>query len=300
MNCEPDWGLYRTFLAVLEEGSLSGAARRLGLTQPTAARHIDALQAAVGTELFLRSQRGLVPTDTARHLQPIAKAIAASSAAFLRSASADVAQVAGTVRITASEVVGVEHLPPILARLRQEQPALAVELVLSNRVDDLLAREADIAIRMTPPAQDSLIARQLPSVALGLHAHASYLARRGTPASVAELADHDIIGFDTETATSRAVMAAMPGMSRSTFALRTDNDLAMIAAIRAGVGIGICQVSIAQREESLLRVLADLVQFDLGLWVVMHESLRGNARCAAVFGALVSGLERMSTKGPAM
>lgn len=297
MNSEPDWGLYRTFLAVLEEGSLSGAARRLGLTQPTAARHIDALQDAVGTQLFLRSQRGLIPTDTALDLKPIAQAIAASSAAFLRTASADVAEVAGTVRITASEVVGVEHLPPILARLRRQQPALAVELVLSNRVDDLLAREADIAIRMTPPAQDSLIARQLPSVALGLHAHASYLLRRGTPASVAELADHDIIGFDTETATTRAVMTALPGIHRSMFALRTNSDIAMIAAVRAGVGIGICQVAIAQREEDLVRVLPDLVQFDLGLWVVMHESLRGNARCAAVFAALVDGFAGMGGAG---
>lgn len=297
MNAEPEWGLYRTFLAVMQEGSLSGAARRLGLTQPTAARHIDALQEAVGTELFLRSQRGLVPTETALGLQSHAQAIAASSAAFLRAASADVAAVAGTVRVSASEVVGVEHLPKILARLRQQYPALAVELVLSNKVDDLLEREADIAVRMALPSQQELIARRLPSVVLGLHAHASYIARRGMPATIAELPGFDIIGFDRESTTTREVMKVLPSLKRSCFAVRTDSDLAQLAAIRAGVGIGICQVAVASREEGLVRVLPDAVGFELGLWIVMHEGLKNNARCKAVFSALVEGMSSLAA-GP--
>ena len=290
MNSEPDWGHYRTFLAVIEEGSLSGAARRLGLTQPTVARHIDALQHAVGAELFLRSQRGLVPTETALGLRPHAEAIAASSAAFLRAASADVAAVAGTVRVTASEVVAVEHLPPILAQLRQQHPALDIELVLSNTVADLLAREADIAIRMTEPTQATLITRQLPSVTIGLHAHTRYLARRGMPTTVEALVDHDLIGFDADSATARAFMSRMPSVDRSMFALRTDSDIAQLAAIRAGLGIGVCQASVAHREQDLVRVLPDAVGMQLGLWVVMHEGLRNNARCKAVFTALVEGL----------
>ena len=290
MNSDPEWGLYRSFLAVVEGGSLSGAARRLGLTQPTVARHIDALQQAVGADLFLRSQRGLIPTDTALGLAPYARAIAASAAAFVRAASADVVDVAGTVRVTVSEVVGVERLPPILAGLRRSYPQLAVELVVSNDVDDLLAREADIAIRMTQPMQETLIARRLPSATLGLHAHASYLARRGTPASVDELVDHDLIGFDTDTATTRAVMQAMPSVRHADFALRTDSDLAQLAAIRAGLGIGVCQVAVAGRERDLVRVLGDAVAFDLGLWVVMHEALKSSARCKAVFAALVEGM----------
>ncbi|MEO7430930.1 MAG: LysR family transcriptional regulator [Dokdonella sp.] len=290
MSSEPDWGLYRTFLAVLDEGSLSAAARRLGLTQPTAARHIDALQQSVGAELFLRSSRGLIPTETALGLRPIAQAIAVSAAEFLRAASADGDVVSGTVRVTASEVVGVEHLPAILARLRRQHPALAVELVLSNRVDNLLAREADIAVRMTPPEQDALIVRRFPSVTIGMHAHSDYLARRGVPRSLAELADHDIIGFDTDTATTRLVTTAIPSLSRSTFALRSDSDLAQLAAIRAGLGLGICQTSVALRERDLVRVLATEVEFELGLWIVMHESLKNNARCKAVFAALVDGL----------
>jgi DNA-binding transcriptional LysR family regulator len=115
--------------------------------------------------------------------------------------------------------------------------------------------------------------------------------------TVAELADHDVIGFDTETATTRAVMKAIPSLSRSGFAMRTDSDLARMAAIRAGVGIGICQVSVARREESLVRVLSDAVGFELGLWIVMHESLKGNARCKAVFAALVEGMSALDANG---
>ena len=245
MNSEPEWGLYRTFLAVMQEGSLSGAARRLGLTQPTTARHIDALQEAVGTELFLRSPRGLVPTETALGLESHARAIAASSAAFMRAASADVLEVAGTVRVSASEVIGVEHLPPIIARLRMEYPALAVELVLSNRIDDPLEREADIAIRMALPSQQELISRRLPSMTLGLHAHASYVARRGMPGTIADLADFDIIGYDRESTTTREVLKRLPSLNRARFAVRTDSDLAQLAAIRCGAGIGICQLAVA-------------------------------------------------------
>src|SRR3954471_15913466 len=128
MNSDPDWGLYRTFLAVIEEGSLSAAARRLALTQPTIARHIDMLEAAVGADLFLRTQRGLVPTDMALCIRPHAEMLAATAAALMRKASGSAGEVAGTVRISASEVIGVELLPPILTRLKREHPKLVVEL----------------------------------------------------------------------------------------------------------------------------------------------------------------------------
>ena len=139
MNSEPDWNLYRTLLAVIEEGSLSGAARRLDLTQPTIARQIDTLEAMIGTDLFVRSPRGLSPTEIALDLKPFAASLAATAAALLRAASGTVGEVRGTVRVSASEVVGVEHLPPILAALRRRYPQLVVELVVSNTTDDQAA-----------------------------------------------------------------------------------------------------------------------------------------------------------------
>lgn len=290
MNTDPDWNLYRSFLAILQEGSLSAAARKLGLTQPTIARHLEALEEALGAELFVRSQRGLLPTELALELQPQAESLAATASALVRKASGSVGEVRGTVRISASEVVSVEHLPPILATLRQRYPALAIELVASNTVDDLLRRDADIAVRNVEPAQEALVAKRLPKVQLGLHARRDYIERRGLPKSLADLAAHDLIGFDQETPFIRAVIQRFPVFERSTLALRTDSILVQLAAIRAGLGIGICQVPIAGRNTNLVRVLPKDIAIDLGVWIVMHEDLRSNARCRTVFDALVEGL----------
>ncbi|PZR30683.1 LysR family transcriptional regulator [Caulobacter segnis] len=292
MSNDPSWDLYRTFAIVLREGSLSAAARVLGMTQPSVARHIDALEAVVGGKLFVRSQRGLSPTDRGLALRPHAESLVATSAALLRAASGSEA-VAGTVRITASDVVGAEHLPPILVGLRRAHPDLAIELVLSNAVSDLLQRQADIAVRMVEPTQQALVARKVGAVTLGFHAHRDYLAERGTPITAKDLLAHDLIGVDTETPAVRAVLSRMPGLTREAFRLRTDSDLAQLAAIRAGYGVGVCQVEIARRDPALVRVTPDLFGVALPLWVVMHEDLRGGARHRAVFDALVEGLGRI-------
>ncbi len=289
MNGDPDWALYRTLLAVLDEGSLSAAARSLGLTQPTVARHVDALEAALGGDLFVRSQRGLHPTDLAHALRPQAQIMATTAAALMRTASGTLGAVAGTVRISASDVVGVEHLPPILTCLKREHPGLVIELTLSDRLDDLLAREADIAVRMTQPTQTALLAKRLPSVEIGFHAHRDYLDRRGTPVDMMDLARHDLIGYDTETPALRAMAERLAPLDRRGFALRADSNLAQLAAIRAGFGIGLCQTRIARREPVLVRILPEIA-LPLPLWIVMHEDLKTSARFRAVFDALAAGL----------
>ena len=289
MNSDLDWNLVRTFLAIYQEGSLSGASRKLDLSQPTIARHLATLEASLGIELFIRSQRGLTATEQARDLLPLAEVLGATATSFLRRASGPAGQVRGSVRISASEIISVEHLPPILAKLRRQHPHLAVELVASNAVADLLRRDADIAVRNTNPKQEALIAQRLPPVKLGLHAHRDYLDRVGTPTTLADLANFDVIGFDTTTPAVRAMVSAA-AFERSAFALRTDSNLVQLAAIRAGYGIGICQAVLAERDPSLVRVLADQFDVDLDIWIVMHEDLRSNARCRAVFDALVDGL----------
>ncbi|WP_207459036.1 LysR family transcriptional regulator [Azospirillum sp. SYSU D00513] len=293
---EPSWDLYRTFLAVLEEGSLSGAARALGVAQPTIGRHIDALEQSVGFPLFTRSQHGLAPTEAALELRPYAEALSSTAAALLRAAgghgAGQGAAVKGTVRVTASEVIGVEVLPPILAALRERHPALSIELALSNAVEDLLRRDADIAVRMVEPVQDALLVRRLGTVTLGLHAHRRYLDRQGRPERIEDLAGHSLIGFDRETPAIRALRAKVPPslFERSRFALRADSDLAQLAAIRAGFGIGVCQVRLAERDPDLVRLLPE-VALPLGTWLAMHENLKTAPRCRAVFDALATGLE---------
>jgi len=296
MSSDPDWALYRTLLAVLDKGSLSAAARSLGLTQPTIARHVDALEAALGADLFVRSQRGLDPTDLAHSLRSHAQIMATTAAALLRTASGSLGSVAGTVRISASDVVGVEHLPPILAQLRRDNPGLVIELMLSDRVEDLLAREADIAVRMTEPTQTALLARWLHPLELGFHAHSSYLERRGTPTSMADLSAHDLIGYDTETPALRAMTERLAPLDRQGFALRANSNLAQLAAIRAGFGIGLCQVAIAQRDPALVRVLPT-IGLPLPVWIVMHDDLKTSARFRVVFDALAAGLLARPARG---
>lgn len=291
----PSWDLYRSFLAVIREGSLSAAARALGLTQPTLARHVAALEEAVGGSLFVRSPRGLDPTDAALALRPQAEALDAAAASLWRTASGWGAEVRGTVRVTASEVVGARILPAILASLRSRHPALEVELVLSNGIDNLLQRDADVAVRMVEPDQQALLVRRVGSIALGLHAHRRYLERHGTPRSLEELDGHSLIGFDRETPDIRAMMQRVPGLTLPRFALRTDSHLAQLAAIEAGFGIGICQVPLARRNPDLVRLLADRFELPMGVWVAMHEDLRSTPRCRAVFDGLAAGLTEVVT-----
>lgn len=291
------WELYRTYLAVLREGSLSGAARALGVTQPTVGRHIAALEAALGLVLFTRSPQGLLPTEAALALQSYAEAMGHTAAALVRAAGAQGDGVRGTVRVSASEIVGVEVLPPILARLQADHPALTVELVLSNRVHDLLQREADIAVRMTEPRQDALVARRVGTVALGLYAHPQYLQRHGTPQALADLAQHRLIGFDEETPFLRAARKSFPAWQRERFAVRSDSDVAQLAFMRAGGGIGVCQTGLALRAPALVHLLPAQFVWGLETWVVMHEDLRHSPRCRVTFDALGAGLQQYLADG---
>lgn len=286
------WELYRSFLGVLKEGSLSGAARALGVTQPTVGRHIAALEKSLKLVLFTRSPTGLLPTEAALALQTHAESMESTAAALERTAASQGAGIRGVVRITASDVIGVEVLPTVLARLHHEHPDLKIELVLTNRVQDLLRREADIAVRMTPPRQETLIARRVGRIEIGLHASREYLAIHGTPRNIAELTRHTLIGFDQETAFIRSARKSLPAMSREMFSLRTDSDLAQLALIRAGAGIGGCQVPLARRSDSLVRVLQRQIALPLETWITMHEDLRNRPSCRVVFDALVAGLQQ--------
>ena len=295
---EPGWELYRSFLAVMREGSLSAAARLLGMTQPSLGRHIRELEESLGVSLFARSPQGVSPTDLAQALLPHAQAMASASAALRRAATTRDDAIAGVVRIAASEVMGVEVLPPMLAVFRERHPGVVMELSLSNQAENLLRRDADIAVRMGRPTQDALVARQVGKIALGMYAHRRYLKAHGRPATMAELAGHVLIGFDRETAYIRSLRPAGVPYAREHFALRTDNDLAALAALRAGYGIAICQCGIAQRDPALLRLFADSFELHMDTWVVMHEDLRRSALMRALYDHLATLLIDYANNAP--
>jgi len=284
----PDWDLYRAFLAVLDTGSLSGAARALGLTQPTVGRQIEALEASLGAVLFTRSPGGLRATEAALALQPHAQAMASAAEALLRTASGEADQPRGLVRVTASHIVGAEILPPILTRFHEAHPEVIIELDLSDRQEDLLRREADIAVRMARPTQGALTARRVGVAPVGLFAHRRYLERHGTPERLEPgLAG---IGFDRNVQMLAALRDLQLPLTREHFAFRSDSDLAQLAALRAGFGIGGCQYGIARRDPDLIPVLTEAFRFDLEVWVAMHEDLKSSLRMRLMFDALVDGM----------
>lgn len=289
-DTEPNWEWYRSFVAVLETGSLSAAGRALGMTQPTVGRHVDSLEAALQLKLFTRSFDGFAPTDAALELKPYAANLAATAAALRRVATSQGDGVRGTVRLTASEIVSNEVLPSILADLRDAHPALVIELVPSNKVENLLRRDADIAVRMVAPAQDALVARKVASIEVGLHAHRRYLDKHGTPRTLDDLSGHALIGWDTETAYIRRFQERFPQITRESFALRTDSDVAQLAAIRAGLGVGFCQARLAARDPGMVRLFKSAISLNLETWVAMHADLRDSPRCAVTFAALADGL----------
>jgi DNA-binding transcriptional LysR family regulator len=291
MADEPGWDLCRSFLAVLRLGSLSAAGRSLGLTQPTIGRHIAMLQESLGGRvLFTRSQTGLMPTAAAHELRPHAEDMAAAAAAFVRMASGNLEESAGVVRIAAADVMGVEVLPAILSEFRYKYPETAIELSLSNQMADLLRRDADIAVRMVRPKQKALLAKRAGTVTLGFHAHRHYLERCGYPERLEDLAHHTLIGFDRTLPFSSLVQAVPLPVSRELFGFRCDNDLAQLAALRAGFGIGICQLGIARRDPDLLPLLANQFKVDMEIWIVMHNELKRISRMHLMFNHLAVSL----------
>ena len=287
---EPAWDELRTFLEVARDLSLSGAARRLGLTQPTVGRHIDALEEALGATLFTRSPRGLNATAAATALVPHAEAMAAAATALARSASSAASIDRGVVRVTSSEIMGAEALPAIFAGFRARNPGIAIELAVTNRNQDLARGDADIAIRMIRPTQSGLVARRIGATRIRLYAHRDYLARFGEPRSFADLANHCFIGFDRDNQTFRSAGPLAKALTREDFGFRCDSDLAQLAALRAGVGVGGCQDMIARRTPELIPVLPNAFQMTLEVWLVMHRDLKTAPRVRLMYDWLAAGL----------
>lgn len=281
------WDNQRAFWAVLETGSLSAAARRLGVSQPTVRARIAALETQLDATLFTRSVNGLTPTDVAHALAEPARAMSLAHDVFVRTASTPPGHIAGTVRIGASQTMGIEVIPAMLASLRESYPEINVELDVTDKAADLLGREVDIAVRTFAPRQEVLVARKIGDIPLGLYASGEYLGRRGWPRTLGDLAAHDLIGPENLPGDMRAGLAAIPGLRPARFALRTDCHPARIAAARAGLGITVVQVPIGRNDPLLTRILPEIVVARMETWLVTHENLRAVPKIRAVFDHLL-------------
>lgn len=290
MQQDFDWRLIRSFLAALEHGSLLGAARALGSSQPTMGRQLAELETQLGAVLFERTGRGLKPTPTALRLADAARAMECGALQLARDLTSAQASASGTVRLSASQPVACVLLPEVLARMRQDLPGIQIELVSSNAVSNLLRREADIAVRMLRPAQATLVARKLGDVEMGIFGHRDYLARRGTPQHPRDLLGHDLIGYDTDDAIVRGFAALGFSVRRENFQFRSDDLIAQWQAVRHGLGLGFASVYHARHEPEVLRVLPSLRVPPLPMWLAVHREIRSNGRIRAVYDYLAHSL----------
>lgn len=275
--------LIPSFHAVMTTGSLSAAARGLHLSQPTVRRHIEALERELNAQLFTRAANGLTPTDMAHDLLPMAKAVLDEARALARAASARKDQLDGVVRLTCSRIVATHVLPPLLAQLHSTAPALSFEVAATDAQDNLARRAADVAIRFAQPRQLSLVSVRLPDVALGVFATRSLQVPT-------DFAEAPLIVDDTENGILPALEAA--GLRRpKRLALRCDDPLAQIAAIQAGLGVGIVQCKLAARLG--LSQVYPKVAHAMPAWLVMHEDQARVARVRHVFDHLKSALPQV-------
>jgi DNA-binding transcriptional LysR family regulator len=278
----PDWTLLRSFLAVAETGSLSAAARQLGLTQPTLGRHIADLEASLGSPLFTRIPRGVAPTEAALSLVPAAQDMRDAAARLALLAAGRQESLSGTVRLTASRVVSNYLLPAMLARLRVAEPGILLELVPSDTSENLLFREADIALRMYRPTQEGVVTRHLAELRMGFYATPDYLDRKGRPQTMEDLQGHDVIGFDRSDFMARMMTSLGLQIPAEAFAVRTDDQVAYWNLVRAGCGIGGGQRLIGDPDPLVERVAAFLHLPSLPIWLTAPEALRQNARVRRV------------------
>jgi len=289
-----NWALVKSFVAVLDAGSLMGAARQLKAQQPTLSRHIAELEAQLGVPLFERTGRGVMPTVAALAIADAARHMEEGAGTLLQTLARRSEATTGTVRITTSEVAASYLLPPVLAALQQAEPGIAIELVASNELSNLLRREADIAVRMVRPVQESLVARKLAEIPIVACAHKRYLRRAGTPRKPEDLLHehHRLIGYDKDSAIVRGFAQFGLTVTREQFALRTDDQLAYGRLIAAGAGIGFAADYNLHHWRGVVPLLPMLKIAPLPCWLAVHREIRGSAVVRRVFDFLAEAIPR--------
>jgi DNA-binding transcriptional LysR family regulator len=288
-----DWSLVQAFLAVAEQGSLSAAARVLGTSQPTVGRQIRAMEEQLGAELFQRHEKGLALTALGESVLASARTMRESVHSIERSAAGRDAVLEGSVRITASEMVSVYHLPRIIADIRVREPAISLELVPNDETSNLHYREADIAIRMFRPTQLDLVTQYLGDVRLGAFVARSYAERRGLPRTLEEVVAHDFVGLDRAEQILEGFRQAGYPVEREWFKVRSDDQVAYWALVRAGCGIGFGQSLLGRADPDLVEIPLDFGLPRMPVWLTAHEAVRQAARVRRVWELLAEGLKAM-------
>jgi DNA-binding transcriptional LysR family regulator len=287
-----DWNLLRAFLHVAETGSMSAAARRLGLTQPTLSRQVAAIEQHLGVALFERIGKSLKPTATALALLEHARHMGASAEQLSLAANGHAQAIDGEVSISATDMVAAWLLPPVLRALAEEAPGLRVEIVTTNAISDLRRREADIAVRHVRPSEPELIGRLLRENTAGFYAAQSWVKRHGHPRTAAEAAAHRFVGADREGHYLAYLQAHGLPLTEQAFSCYAENSCTSWALVREGLGIGAMMDEVAAECPDVVRVLDEVPAVRFPIWLVTHRELNSSRRIRLVFDRLAEALGR--------
>jgi DNA-binding transcriptional LysR family regulator len=285
-----DWNQLKAFLETAETGSLSAAARKLGLTQPTLSRQVAAIEQHMGVTLFERVGKSMVLTPTGMDLLEHARAMGAAADALGLAATGRSQAVGGVVSVSASDAVAAMLLPPLVKKLHEQEPGIAVEVIPSNALSDLLRREADIAVRHVKPEQPELIARFIREATAHFYASEAWVKTHGHPRSAEDAAHLPFVGSDRQGQYLGYLRMHGLNLSEANFSCYADHTVAHWALVQQGLGIGAMMEEIARDTPGMVRVLDDLPPIRFPVWLVTHRELRTSRRIRVVFEALAEGL----------
>lgn len=281
-----DWNQVRAFLATAEEGSLSAAARALGLTQPTLSRQVAGLEADLGVTLFERGRRTTDLTESGLALLEHVRAMGEAATRVSLAATGRSELIDGHVSITATEQFAIHYLPSAIERIRERAPGIEIEIIPANASLDLIRREADIAIRHARPAHGDLITRRIGATTAHLYGASHYLDRIGRPKTPADLAGADFIGFEHAEQLIEAYNRMGIAVTRDHFRVYSASGSVILALIEQGLGLGLVTRDIAAKRPALEEVLPSLPPIDVPAWLVTHRELHTSRRIRLVFDTI--------------
>ena len=291
-----DWGAIQDVVTVAETGSLSAAARRLNVSQPTVGRRIEQLEGQLGAQLFNRTAQGLSLTKVGESILNHARQMEEESLAIERIATGANQELQGNVRVSLIEDLGIQWLPQKLCELHVQFPQLAIEVNIDNRNVNLLRREADIAVRLARPEQPDLICRKVGMLHFGLYASQSYLDDHGIPEQRADLKKHYHVGFDEEMGRLPQVKKLESLFGQEHIRHRSNSHMEIAETTRAGLGCGVLCCLIADQQPELCRILTREFDYAREIWLVTHAEISSSARIRTVFDFLGKALEEDADK----
>jgi len=287
---QPDWNQLKAFLETAETGSLSAAARKLGLTQPTLSRQVAAIERRLGVTLFERAGKAMVPTATGLALLEHARVMGAAAEDLTLAATGQSQAVDGVVTVSASEAVAAHLLPRLVRQLRQQAPGIVIDVVASDALSDLRRREADIAVRHLRPDQPDLIGRFIRDAQAGFYAAAGWVQQHGHPRTATQAARHAFVGSDRAGRYLAYLRQHGLPLEVANFSCYAENSMAHWALVQQGLGIGAMMVDIADATPGMVRVLDDVPPVVFPIWLVTHRELRTARRIRVVFDLLAEAL----------